>query len=312
MRVIAPKHLVLAAAAATLAACSANESADSGKAGQPAGEAIVTEVPAGSAADIPASARQSELAGSAPRPPETPPKLPISLPRLTYAYALSYLIPGDKIAAAQDAHRDLCDEMGPARCQLLALERGVGEERSSNARLKLRVAAAEARRFQVLLDHEVREAGGRAENARVATDEVSKQIVDTEARIRQRELLVARLTELLRKRNGRVSDLLEAERSVTQAQEELDQARGWLGELKGRVAMSEFEIRYGAIVPAASSQALGTYLGEAAQGSGAVFEGGLRVLLSLAIYLLPWLVLLALPVVALRTLRRRRAAIAQG
>jgi hypothetical protein len=161
----------------------------------------------------------------------------------------------------------------------------------------------------VLLDHEVSEVGGRAENAKIATEEVSKQIVDTEARIRQRELLVGRLTELLRKRTGRTADLLEAERSVTQAQEELDQARGWLNELKGRVAMSEFEISYAAIAPSASSQTLGTYLGEAAQGSGAVFQVGVRALLSLAIYLLPWLALLGLPVLALRALRKRRTAI---
>ncbi|MDV3456925.1 DUF4349 domain-containing protein [Sphingomonas sp. HF-S4] len=303
MRAFTPQHLVAVAAAASLAACSANDG-NSGRTEQSdvptAAESVVTEVPA-------QQARVAQKPGA-----ETPPKLPVSLPKLTYAYALSYLLPGDKIAAAQDAHRDLCEEMGPARCQLLGLERGVGEEQASNAKLKLRVATAEARRFQVLLDHEVTEAGGRPENANIATDEVSKQIVDTEARIRQRELLVARLTELLRKRTGRTADLLDTERSVAQAQEELDQARGWLGELKGRVAMSEFEIRYAAIVPTASAQNLGTYLGEAAQGSGAVFTVGLRFFLSLAIYLLPWLTLAALPVLAYRTLRRRRVAASEA
>jgi hypothetical protein len=293
------------AAAATLAACSANESGDSAREGQStATESVVSPREEMAPADTTsAPARQAA---------DAPPKLPVTLPKLTYAYALSYLLPGDKIAGAQDAHRDMCEEMGPSRCQLLGLERGVGEEQSNNARLKLRVATSEARRFQVLLDHEVTEAGGRVDNAKIATDEVSKQIVDTEARIRQRELLVGRLTEMLRKRGGKPADLLDAERSVTQAQEELDQARGWLGELRGRVAMSEFEIRYAAIAPSASSQNLGTYLGEAAQGSGAVFETGLRVLLSLTIYLLPWLLLLALPVLGLRALRKRRAEAGQA
>ncbi|MDP5278059.1 DUF4349 domain-containing protein [Sphingomonas sp. DG1-23] len=290
------------ATAAMLAACSPAGTDDSARespsSASPAAEALDTAAP-------------TEARVTTPGRPgaDTPPKLPVSLPQLTYSYVLSYVLPGDKIAAAQNAHRDMCEDMGPARCQLLALERGIGEEQSNNAKLRLRVATADARRFQVLLDHEVSEAGGRAESAKIATDEVSKQIVDTEARIRQRELLVARLTELLRKRQGRVADLLEAERNVTQAQEELDQARGWLGELKGRVAMSEFEIGYAAIAPSASSQTLGTYLGEAAQGSGVVFEVGLRALLSLAIYLLPWLLLLGLPLLALRTLRKRRVAI---
>lgn len=304
MRAFTPQHLVTVAAAVSLAACSASDSGSTGT-GSPEAATTTSEMAAADA--------QSESAIVSRKPgADTPPKLPVSLPKLTYAYALSYLVPGERIAATQDAHRDLCEEMGPARCQLLGLERGVGEEQASNAKLKLRVATAEARRFQVLLDHEVTEAGGRPENANIATDEVSKQIVDTEARIRQRELLVARLTELLRKRTGRTADLLDAERSVAQAQEELDQARGWLGELKGRVAMSEFEIRYAAIVPTASAQNLGTYLGEAAQGSGAVFAVGLRFFLSLAIYLLPWLALAALPVLAYRTLRRRRVAASEA
>lgn len=293
MRLIVP-----IAIAATLAACS--EAGGPGQHGQTAPSEVVSD-----SADAEMAAPQSAAAGQA----GAPPKLPVSLPKLTYAYALSYLLPGDKIAATQDAHRDMCEEMGPARCQLLALERGIGEAQSARAMLKLRVATTEARRFQILLDHDVTEAGGRTENAKIATDEVSKQMVDTEARIRQRELLVARLTEALRNRKGKPTELVEAERSVTQAQEELDQARSWLGELRGRVAMSEFDIRYGSIAPSATAQGLGARLGEAAQGSGATFLIGLNALLSLLIYLLPWLILIALPVFALRALRKRRPSI---
>lgn len=243
---------------------------------------------------------------------DAPGHLQLSLPQLAYSYSLAYLLPSDSISTVQDQHRVLCEEMGSARCQLLALERGVGTDRGGEALLKMRVASAEARRFQILLDHDVAEAGGRTENAKIATEEVSKQIIDTEARIRQRELLVARLTEALRTRAGTPSELVAAERSVTEAQEELDRARSWLGERKGRVAMSEFDIRYAAIAPSATARGLGVRLGEAAQGSGAVFLMGLDALLSLLIYLLPWLLLLALPVLALRTLRKRREPAEQG
>jgi hypothetical protein len=299
------RFFVPLAAAAALTACSASETSNPG---QP--DSTVAEfAPQGSAAsDVASPPGQVTQTGKS----DTPTKVPISIPKLAYAYALTYLLPGDKIAATQDAHRDLCEEMGPARCQLLALERGVGNEQSSNASLKLRVASSEARRFQILLEHDVTEAGGRTENAKIATDEVSKQIVDTEARIRQRELLVARLTETLRTRNGKVPDLVAAERSVTQAQEELDQARGWLSELRGRVAMSEFDIRYGAIAPSATTEGVGAQLGEAVQGSGAVFLIGLRFVLSLLIYLLPWLLLAAVPVLLIRRFGKRRPATVEG
>ena len=199
------RFFVPLAAAAALTACSASETSTPG---QP--DSTVAEfAPQGSAAsertasDVASPPSQVTQTGKS----DTPTRVPLTIPKLAYAYALTYLLPGDKIAATQDAHRDLCEEMGPTRCQLLALERGVGNEQSSNASLKLRVASSEARRFQILLEHDVTQAGGRTENAKIATDEVSKQIVDTEARIRQRELLVARLTETLRTRNGKVPDL---------------------------------------------------------------------------------------------------------
>lgn len=296
------RYFVPLAAAAALTACSASETSNPGQQG------TTTAFTEESAADAVEPTQQMAPAGKS----DAPAKVPITIPKLAYAYALTYLLPGDKIAVTQDAHRDLCEEMGPARCQLLALERGIGNEQSNNAMLKMRVATSEARRFQILLEHGVTEAGGRTENAKIATDEVSKQIVDTEARVRQRELLVTRLTEVLRKRDGKPADLLAAERSVTQAQEELDQAKTWLSELQGRVAMSEFDIRYGAIAPSATTRGVGAQLGEAAQGSGAVFLIGLRFVLSLAIYLLPWILLIGVPLLGLRMLRKRRVAIGNG
>lgn len=252
-----------------------------------------------------------ETASDAPAKPGAPERIKVALPQLAYAYSLGFLVPGDKIAAAQDAHRALCEGMGPTRCQLLAMERGAGDDQSSAALLKLRVASNEASSFQNALDTAINHAGGRATETKVSTEDVSKQITDTQARIRQREMLVARLTDVLRTRKGTVAELVEAERSVAAAQEELDQARAWLAENKGRVAMSEFELRYTAIAVATSAESVGSQLGEAAVGSGATFLSGLRALFTLAIYLAPW-ALLALPVMVLLRRRKRDGALPQA
>ncbi|MES2442292.1 MAG: DUF4349 domain-containing protein [Pseudomonadota bacterium] len=236
-----------------------------------------------------------------------PAPVKVSLPQLAYSYRLGFLVPGDKLAGAQEAHRALCEQMGPARCQLLALERGAGQDVTAGALLKVRVAGNEARGFQEAATKSVAQAGGRVTDTNVAAEDVSKDIVDAQARIAQRELLVARLTEILRSRAGKVAELVEAERSVAQAQEELDQAKAWLTELQGRVAMSDFEIRYTAVAASASAGSVGGQLGEATQGSAATFLIGLRGLLTIAIYLVPWL-LLAIPVIlVVRRLRRKRA-----
>jgi len=228
----------------------------------------------------------------------------VSIPQLAYSYKLTYLLPGDKLAEVQDSHRALCEQMGPARCQLISLERGTGEDVHAEATMQLRVASSEARNFTDSMGKSVASAGGRSTGSNISTEEVSKAIVDTKARIEQRELLVKRLTELLRKRSGTVAELIEAERSVTQAQEELDQARGWLAELQGRVAMANFEIHYGSIAASADASSVSGQLSDATLGSATNFMIILRMLLTFVIYLGPWALLGGLAFWGLRRLRK--------
>lgn len=272
------KFLVLGSAA-LLAACSSND----GGSGQQ-GETVAAEAPA--------------------KPGAEP--LKVSLPQLAYRYSLSFLLPDARLAETQEAHRALCDRLGPARCQLLSLTRDNAEGRAGDAVLKLRVASADAAYFTGEAARQVTAAGGRALNTNVAGDDVSKDLTDTAARIHQRELLVARLTETLRTRKGSVGELVEAERNVAAAQEELDKARAWQRELQGRVAMAEVEIRYQPLAAPASGASVGAALGEAVQGSASSFVWGMQLLLSLAIYLLPWGAVFGAGAALVLFLRRRR------
>ncbi|MCW3848189.1 DUF4349 domain-containing protein [Sphingomonas sp. LB-2] len=229
----------------------------------------------------------------------------VSLPKLAYAYALGFRLDGGKIAAAQDAHRQICIRMGPARCQLLEMRRGEADDAETSAMLKLRVASSEADRFSDALVRSIAKAGGRAIRTDIVAEDVSKQVVDAVARIRQREMLVARLTDILRSRRGTVAELVDAERSVASAQEELDQARAWLAELRGRVAMSNFEIAYQAVAPQAAPAVARDQLGESISGSGAAFLIAMRSLLTLLIYLVPWMLLVVPLILGVRALIRR-------
>lgn len=246
-------------------------------------------------------------AAEAPAKPGTEP-LKVALPQLAYRYSLRFLLPDARLAEAQEAHRALCERLGPARCQLLSLTRDDAGGRADNAVLKLRVASADASYFTGEAARQVTAAGGRALATNVAGDDVSKDLTDTAARIHQRELLVARLTETLRTRKGTVPELIEAERTVAAAQEELDKARAWQRELQGRVAMAEVEIQYQPLAAPASGASVGAALGEAVQGSASTFVWGMQLLLSLAIYLLPWAAIFGGGVAVAMLLRRRNAA----
>lgn len=229
----------------------------------------------------------------------------VSLPKLAYAYTLGFRLAGDRIAAAQDAHRHLCTRMGPMRCQLVELRRGEADDAATSATLKLRVASSEADAFSDTLIRAIAKEGGRATRTDVVAEDVSKAVGDAVARIHQREMLVARLTDILRNRRGNVAELVDAERSVAAAQEELDQTRGWLAELRGRVAMSNFEISYQAVAPQAAPQETDERLGESILRSAANFLISMRSILTLLIYLAPWM-LLAIPLfLGIRAFLRR-------
>jgi hypothetical protein len=233
----------------------------------------------------------------------------VNVPQLAYTYMLGYRMPGTAIADAQQAHLALCTRLGPTRCQLVSMQRGSNEQGEASANLKLRVASAIAQTFSAALSRAAAAAGGRVADTSVTADDVSKDLVDTDARIRQREILVTRLTDMLRNRQGRVRELVEAERSVAQAQEELDQAKGWLGELRGRVAFSDFTINYvpvAAIAP--SPRTFAGQLGDAVAQSGVAVITVVRTLLLIAIFLLPWVVL-AIPLALFLRARLRQHAV---
>lgn len=234
-----------------------------------------------------------------PPPPEVKPPAPqadaitVSVPRMAYSYRYSFVLPGPAIAHAQQAHLALCDRLGPARCQLLAMATVAGDEHTPRASLKLRVASASARQFGVALEKAVSGVGGRAVDRAITAEDVSKDLVDTQARIHQRELLIERLTEILRTRKGTVDELVAAERSVAAAQEELDQAKAWLTELQGRVAMSTIEVEYSATVAAPVERA-GSGIGETFAASAQAFVIAMGAVLRLLIFSGPWLMLAAI------------------
>jgi len=247
---------------------------------------------------------EAQLASKDVAKPETKDALSAHVPQLAYRYRLSYRLQGDAIARAQDSHVALCRDLGPARCQLVAMERSAKDDSFPVASLKLRVATAIAPAFATRLGEAVTSAGGRALDTNVAADDVSKEIVDTQARIRQRELLVQRMTEILRSRSGKLAELVETERSVAQAQEELDQAKAWLAELQGRVALSDFDIHYEAASVTRTQSAAGSFA-DSASGSLAVFVNGMTLLANALIFVAPWALLILGGFWAFRAVRRR-------
>ncbi len=170
--------------------------------------------------------------------------IPITMPQLAYTYDYRWRLPSEEIGSLQRRHATLCEQQGPGACQILGMSKTGEEAGNVSGVLQMAVASRQARAFGALLDDEAQDAGAEQVAAEIASEELSKRIVDTEARLRARTELRDRLMEALETRNGTVEELVEAERSVARVNEEIDQARSWLAEMEGRVAYSRVTVHY--------------------------------------------------------------------
>lgn len=223
---------VVFAAALALTGCSA---AEDGAQSETMAASMDAGAPTADEAEIIADARGNPIA--------------VSLPQIAYVYDYGFRLASDAIAPLQMRHADLCEAQGPAVCRIIDMRQHGMEGDYAGGSLTLSVAASRARAFGMQLSQMAQGSGGEQISSSISGEDLSKRIVDTEARLRARTILRDRLLEVLQTRRGTVKELVEAERSVAQVNEEIDQAQSWLAEMKGRVAFSRVSIAYSSGAP---------------------------------------------------------------
>lgn len=182
-------------------------------------------------------------------PPSAGSPVPVGMPQVAYSYAFGFRVPADLIRPMQEKHADMCEAKGPQVCRIVSMNSGESEGDYAYGSLQLAIASEEARTFGKALTATSEGMKGELVSSSIEGEDLSKRIVDTEARLRARTVLRDRLMEVLRNRTGTVAELVEAERGVAQVNEEIDQARSWLNEMRGRVAYSTMTLEYEAGTP---------------------------------------------------------------
>ena len=175
--------------------------------------------------------------------------LPTSMPQVAYTFAFGFRVPTNTLRPLQERHADMCEAKGPQVCRIVSMDSGEREGDYAYGNLVLAVAGGEARAFGKALTAASGQMDGELTASSIQGEDLSKRMVDTEARLRARTVLRDRLMEVLRNRSGTVAELVEAERGVAQVNEEIDQARSWLAEMRGRVAYSTMTLEYEAGAP---------------------------------------------------------------
>jgi len=214
----------------------------------------------------------------------------ITLPMLAYVYEYGIEAPTDRIRGLVAGHEAACAAAGPAQCQVTSSTVTELGEDSLRGVLELRASAAWVKRLRDGLPGETRAAGGRVTSSRVSSEDLSRQIVDTEARVRAMTTLRDRLMALLAERPGKLADVVAIEQELARVQGEIDSTASQLAVMRGRVQMSTVTLSYGSkgsIAPDGVWSPLVSAF-EDFIGIIAVTLGGMVRVLA---WLLPWLAL---------------------
>lgn len=206
----------------------------SGEAGRGAAD-MAAPAPPPPPADAPQAADQGPQA-NAPGP------MPVLY--LAYSYQVGLELPAARLTGVMDRHVQACQQAGPRLCQLIGSTVSGDPKSYISGSVQVRGEPAWLRSFMRGLSADADAAGGRVKSQATQSEDLTRQIVDTEARLRAQTTLRDRLQALLRSRPGRLADLLEVERELARVQGEIDSVQSSLAVMRTRVAMSELTLAY--------------------------------------------------------------------
>jgi hypothetical protein len=182
----------------------------------------------------------------------------------------------------------------------------------SSATLVLRVPAG---RFDGLVSHILRL--GVVERESISSRDITEEYYDLKARLSNARKLEARFLELLQKKAGKVSELLQVEKELARVREKIERLEGKLKLFDNLVDLSTLTVHLSIqekYVPP-KPPSLGDDAGETLSGSWDALKSAGRGIVLLFVALLPWLVPLGLITfitiwLIRRSIRKHRAKLA--
>ncbi len=180
---------------------------------------------------------------------------PGTMPLMSYSYAWNFSVPTSGMETLLNAHKKLCEDAGPANCYVTNTNlNGIGQEEGANGSLSMRASETWVRKFETGVNDGLKPFGASVYSTNRTAEELTAQIVDNEARLRSMVGHRDALQAMIDKKPGKLSDLLEIEQALAQAQGDIDSRQSLLAALKLRVSMSVLNFSYQAeYAPASQS-----------------------------------------------------------
>lgn len=219
---------------------------------------------------------------------------PTSQSFLAYRYNYGFQLPAKSVAATSKSHADMCLKAGPSKCQVLNSSTSSRNEDNVSANLSLRAEPEWLESFKADIQNSVQAAKGKMTNSSVSAEDLTRQLLDTDARLKAQTTLRDRLQGLLATRNAELKDLLALERELARVQGQIESATTTLNVLRKRVSMSVVDINYQSQSVAVSQSALSP-IARALKNFTGQFAYGLSNVIDFFAGILPWLIFVILP-----------------
>lgn len=256
-------------------------------------------------APVPVAARSLDqgYSDAAPAPP-TPGGDPIpnedgAAQFIAYSYSLGLEFPQIAVEPTMQAHVAACEAAGPRVCIVTNSNVNNQSDDYTNAYLSLRAIPSWIEAFQGGLDEDVAAAKGEITQRNKQSVDLTRQILDTDARLSAKIILKGRLEDLLATRQGDLGELLQVERELARVTGEIESTTSNLKALRLRVSMSDMTINYStkrSLVSGGRANPLASAFGDFFYNMSAAlasvitfFAVGLPWMILIAIFLFIWL-----------------------
>ncbi len=169
----------------------------------------------------------------------------IPAPQVAYDDSYGFTAPAASTADLLKADQAACDSAGIAQCQVVSSTIDADDISGyAEKTLELRVAPAWLKAWQGGLDGRLGQVHARMTTQKVTSEDLSLQVVDTAAHLKNEEALRDRLKDLVRTGPGKLSDLVDVETRLSQVQADIDATTSSLAVMNARINTVHVTLTY--------------------------------------------------------------------
>ena len=212
---------------------------------------------------------------------------------IAYSHNLGLTLPKGGVDPMMAAHTAACRAAGTNTCIVINSNVYSQDEDYASGNLSIRATPDWIESFMSGVEADTESAGGEITPRSTSAEDLTRQIVDTGARLEAQKTLQSRLLNLLERRDGELGELLQIERELARVTGDIESIEAQLKTLRLRVSMSSLTIGYQTKVPAFSGSRENP-LGEAFGDFFYNLSAAIAAVITAFAVGLPWIILIGL------------------